>query len=203
MPVMSRRYTLGQRAEQVDETRRRITEAAVELHATIGPAETTVSAIAERAGVQRLTVYRHFPDGLALFAACSAHWLAHNPPPAAADWERLADPEVRLAAALRDLYGYYARTAAMWERVLRDAPRVPALQEPMAAWQGYLDGARDTLARPWRARGSRRTLAAAAIGHALDFTTYASLTRHGIEAGRGVGLMVELVRAAAGAPRAR
>jgi AcrR family transcriptional regulator len=167
---------LKQRAEQMDETRRRITEAAVELHGTVGPAQTTVSAIAERAGVQRLTVYRHFPDEHAIFAACSSHWIAQHPPPDPSAWVARADAQGRLELALGELYDYYARTAAMWERVLRDAPVVPALQAPVAGWYAYLDGARDALAEGWRARGGRRDLVRLAIRHAIDFATWASLT---------------------------
>src|SRR6476659_2729549 len=76
-----RKYELKQRAAEMAETRLRITEAAVELHGTVGPARTTVSAIAERAGVQRHTVYRHFPTDADLFAACSAHYVAAHPLP--------------------------------------------------------------------------------------------------------------------------
>src|SRR5512134_1449821 len=97
-----RRYRKRRRAALEEETRRRITEAAVELHGTIGPARTTVSAVADRAGVQRATVYRHFPDEESLFAACSAHWAMLNPPPDPGSWDE-PDPDRRLAVALEQL----------------------------------------------------------------------------------------------------
>ena len=98
-----RTYRMRARAESQAETRRRITESAVALHGTIGPALTTMSAVAEHAGVRRSTLYRHFPDEAALFAACSAHWNAANPPPDATAWAAVADPGERLLRALGEL----------------------------------------------------------------------------------------------------
>ena len=122
-----RKYELKQRAAEMAETRLRITEAAVELHGTIGPARTTVSSIAERAGVQRHTVYRHFPTDADLFGACSAHYIAANPLPDQAPWRAIADPQRRLARALDDLYAYYERTEPMFSKILRDVELVDAL----------------------------------------------------------------------------
>src|SRR5918996_4055938 len=87
-----RPYRKRRRAELEDQTRLRITEAAVELHGRVGPARTTISAVADRAGVQRATVYRHFPDEDALFAACSGHWAAMNPSPDPSAWQAIRDP---------------------------------------------------------------------------------------------------------------
>src|SRR6187401_3150494 len=115
MSAQKRTYRMRQRAEREAQTRRRITESAVALHEEVGPARTSISAIAERAGVRRSTVYRHFPDEAALFAACSSHWRAANPPPELAAWRAIADPDERLRVALRELYGHYRRTEAMLE----------------------------------------------------------------------------------------
>src|ERR1700760_2641998 len=108
-----RTYRMRARAESQAETRRRITESAVALHGTIGPARTSMSAVAEHAGVRRSTLYRHFSDEAALFDACSAHWAAENPPPDITAWARTSDPDQRLEQALSELYAYYARTAPM------------------------------------------------------------------------------------------
>src|SRR6476661_10305264 len=102
----TRQYRMKRRAEQEAQTRLRITESAVDLHGTLGPARTSVSAIAEHAGVRRSTVYRHFPDERALFGACSAHWAATNPPPDIAAWSAIGDPDKRLETALAELYAY-------------------------------------------------------------------------------------------------
>src|SRR3712207_979644 len=125
----SRPYTLRRRAQAHAETRRRIVEATVDLHATVGPARTTISAIAERAGVERLTVYRRFPDERPLLEACSGHWLAAHPPPDPAAWASLEDPPARLARALDELYAYYDRTEPMLALNLRDRAVVPILDE--------------------------------------------------------------------------
>src|SRR5512133_311027 len=105
MSDKKRPYRKKRRAELEAETRRRITESAVELHGTIGPSRTSMSAIAERAGVRRSTLYRHFPDETAVFEACSAHWRAANPAPDLAEWAAIEDPDRRLRAALEELYG--------------------------------------------------------------------------------------------------
>ena len=123
-----RKYELKKRAEQVGETRQRITEATVELHRTVGPAATQISEIARRAGVQRVTVYAHFPDETALFAACSAHWRALHPAPDPAPWLGCPDPGERLRLGLRELYAWYRETEPMTANILRDAELVPAMR---------------------------------------------------------------------------
>jgi AcrR family transcriptional regulator len=175
----TRRYQLRKRADTMEETRRRIIEAAVELHGSVGPARTTISAIAERAGVQRQTVYRHFPTEVDLFAACSQHFYEGDRWPAPESWRAIADPAERLAAALDGLYAYYERTEAMWTNVLRDETLVDALASALAGFWAYLDDAADALAAGWRARGARRRVLLAATRHAVDFHTWRSLTRDG------------------------
>ena len=188
---------MKRRAEQEAETRLRITEAAVALHGTMGPAQTSVSAVAERAGVRRSTVYRHFPDEEALFGACSAHWAAANPPPDITAWGRIADPEERLDAALAELYAYYRRTAGMIEKLLRDEAAVPVVAELMGAFWALLDAAADTLLAGRGLRGKPRRRARAAIGHALAFATWQDLTgKQGLDDAEAAALMSRLLTAA-------
>ena len=123
-----RPYRKRRRAELEEATRRRITESAVELHGTLGPSRTSISAVAEHAGVRRSTVYRHFPDEPALFAACSAHWGAANPNPDLARWAAIEDPDERLRSALTELYAYYRRTRPMLENLYRDEATVPSVK---------------------------------------------------------------------------
>ena len=171
-----RQYRMKRRAEQEAETRLRITEAAVALHGSLGPAQTSVSAVAERAGVRPSTVYRHFPDEAALLGACSAHWAAANPPPDVTAWARVADPGERLDAALAELYAYYRRTAGMIEKLLRDEAEMPVVAELMSAFWGLLDIAADSLLAGRGLRGKARRRTRAAIGHALAFPTWQDLT---------------------------
>jgi AcrR family transcriptional regulator len=159
----------------MEETRRRIARATFELHGLIGPAYTTISAIAERAGVQRLTVYRHFPDEPSLFRACTAYGYHAYPPPDPSPWWEIRDPEARLRRALSDLYAYYRKTEEVWTNVLRDLPLKPALFEVNRPFFEQMAGIRDRLAGGWGARGRRKTLVRAAIGHAMDFRTWRSL----------------------------
>lgn len=174
-----RRYTMRRRRESQDETRGRIVEAAMQLHEEIGPRATNISAIAERAGVQRLTVYRHFPDDAAVFEACTAHWLALNPPPDPAQWRQIEDAPARTREALHLFYRYFRGTRRMWAMSYRDVSVVPALEEPMNRFQDYMRSIGDELFKGFKARRNRRKLAAT-IHHALSFTTWASLEAQGL-----------------------
>src|SRR3954451_14010952 len=129
MSDQKRQYRMKRRAEQEAETRLRITKSAVDLHGSLGPANPSVSAVAERAGVRRSTLYRHFPDERALFGACSAHWAAENPPPDISRWAAVEDTDERLASALAELYAFYRRNEEMLDKLLRDAPTVPVVEE--------------------------------------------------------------------------
>src|SRR6476469_3626409 len=128
MSDQKRPYRMTRRAELEAQTRRRITESAVALHEEPGPAQTSISAIAERAGVRRSTIYRHFPDEDALVAACSSHWRAANPPPDREAWSSIEGTAERTRTALRALYEVYGSTAAMYVSLLRDELLVPAVQ---------------------------------------------------------------------------
>ena len=193
-----RTYRKRRRAEQEEETRLRITEAAVDLHGSIGPAKTTISAIAERAGVQRATVYRHFADEEALFGACSAHWIASHPLPDLAEWAAVDDPAERLRIALAELYAWYARGEYMLENTIRDAALVPAMQPAAEAFAGWFGEAAGTLLSGRAASGACGRRVAAAVGHAVEFHTWRSLVRQqGLTEADAVGLMAELVDAAA------
>jgi AcrR family transcriptional regulator len=198
MSDQKRPYRKTRRAELEEETRTRITESTVALHEELGPARTSISAVAERAGVRRSTVYRHFPDEEALIDACSSHWAAANPPPAPDDWAAIEDPAERTETALHDLYSFYARTEGMYTSLLRDEPLVPVLQVKLGDFYGYLRAIQDVLmaGRGLRGRAARRTRAA--IGHALAFPTWRSLVRdEGLGEGDAVALMSALVAAAA------
>jgi AcrR family transcriptional regulator len=198
MTVETRKYEKKRRAELEAETRRRITETAVELHGTVGPARTSISAIAERAGVRRSTVYRHFPDEASLFDACSSHWEAANPLPDMAAWESIADPDERLRTALNGLYPYYRSTERMMDNLHRDELTMPLVRERFAGFHGYIAATRQLLIRGRAVRGRRRDEVRAAIGHALAYTTWKSLAREqGLDDGQAAELMCALVAAAA------
>jgi AcrR family transcriptional regulator len=198
-----RKYELKKRADEMAETRRRITEAAVELHGTVGPARTTLSAVAERAGVQRHTVYRHFPSDAELFAACSAHYYTANPWPDLERWRAISDPRQRLRQTLDELYAYYERTEPMFSNVLRDAELVDAIGPALVPLEGFLAKAAEILAAGWPARTRRKPVLAAALHHAVDFQTWRSLAAgNRIARAEAVELVTALVEAAA-APQRR
>ena len=193
---------MKRRAELEEQTRLRITESAVALHEEVGPAQTSISAIAERAGVRRSTVYRHFRDEDALFAACSSHWRAANPPPDPRSWSAIEDPAERTRAALHEVYAFYGSTEAMYVSLLRDEPLVPAVQRRLRDFYGYLGSIQDDLAAGRRLRGRRAQYVRAAIGHALAFPTWHSLTREqGLTGDDAVELMCRLVQDAASSRR--
>lgn len=193
-----RQYQLKKRASEMADTRRRITEAAVELHGTVGPARTTLSAVAERAGVERHTVYRHFPTEADLYGACSAHYFTANPLPDPEPWCAIENPRERLERALNDLYAFYERTEPMFTNVFRDFDLVEAMQLTLVPFQEYLAEAARLLAANWAEGGRRRDLIVVAVSHALDFHTWQSLAAgNRITRTEAVRLVTALVEAAA------
>jgi AcrR family transcriptional regulator len=188
-----RKYELKKRAEEMAGTHRRITEAAIELHGTVGPSRTSLSAVAQRAGVERRTLYRHFPTEADLFAACSTHYFAANPWPDLAAWRAIRDPQQRLERALDELYDYYGRTEPMLGNVLRDAEVVDFARDAVAPLHAYLEEAAEVLVAGRRVRGRRRQLLRVALRHALAFSTWRSLSANGLGRSDAARLMAALV----------
>lgn len=190
---MTRTYTLKRRAEQQAETRQRIVEAAVALHSSIGPAQTTFSMVAERAGVQRHTLYAHFPDEKSLMLACSGLTAARDPIPDAAPWRAIADRRERLRAGLSALYGWYERNASRAACVLRDAETHALTREISAMRMGPpMAACRDVLGDGLS--GKQRALLRLALG----FHTWRTLVRDsGLEPDAAVDLMIEAIAGAA------
>ena len=189
---MARNYELKRRAERQDETRQRIVDATIELHQTIGPNATTFSQIAERAGVGRVTVYRHFPDEPSLSRACSGQYFERHPPPDPSAWRSVAAPLERLRTGLRDTYAYHRETEQMIAHVLADARDHPAVAPYHALWRH----ATEILLEPWKVRGRNRELLRAGIAVALSFDTWSVLAREqGLSDGQAVELMLRLAEA--------
>jgi AcrR family transcriptional regulator len=192
--MSKRRYRLKERAARQRETRERIVDAAVALHEDIGPAATTISALAERAGVQRLTVYRHFANEEEILKACSAKWLSLHPPPDIPNLTR-EDREKSTLAALLGLYTYYEGTQDMWRSLYRDAGQLPALDEPMRQFDGYLAAVAKAVLAAWAPSRSKRLRAT--VGHALRFSTWQSLHAQGLAGKAMAALVGEWIQAAA------
>ena len=196
----TRPYIQKVRAEQQEETRQRIVEAAVKLHLERGPAHTSIAAIAERAGVNRVTVYRHFPDARSLFEACSEHNRKLNPPPDIAPWRQVDDPRRRTELALTQLYDYFRRNENGWANILRDAEIDPIVKEMAEKKRmAYLRDVRDVLMAGYPKRRTRGPLLRAVLGLAVDFRTWQTLVRReGLEDRTAVALMVRLAGAIGG-----
>jgi AcrR family transcriptional regulator len=208
MTDQKRPYRMKARAESQQRTRQRITESAVELHGTFGPSRTSMSAVAEHAGVRRSTLYRHFPDEAALFEACSGHWMALHPLPDLGRWAAVLDPDERLHVALTELYAFYADAEPMMSNLIRDVDVMEIVQRQFAAVRNYMQAAHETLMTGRRGRGRPLQAARAAVGHALAFTTWRSLVREqGCPTGEAVEMMCRLAasppRLSAGARRQR
>lgn len=191
--IKSRPYRKRVRAKQEDETRRRITEAIVELHRTVGPARTTVSEVAELAGVGRMTVYKHFPTELSLFAACSAHWQNQNPIPEFEDC--LAKPSIneRVEAVLMRLYGYFNANRDMLGNIMSDAPSMPALQEVLdQGWHPMMQ----TLAAellPSGVKAAKRKRLLAALSLVLEYRSWESFSESGLSVKEAAQLAAEII----------
>jgi AcrR family transcriptional regulator len=201
MSDQRRPYRMTRRAELEAQTRLRITESTVALHERLGPARTTVSAVAEHAGVRRSTVYRHFPNEETLFDACSSHWRAANPAPDPRGWDTIDDPTERTEAALRELYAFFERTRRMYTSLFRDEALVPIVGRRLRSFYDYLDSVADLLmrGRGLRGRAARRTRAA--LGHAVSFTAWRSLVeQQELDTDDAVALMCRMIEDAGRAP---
>jgi AcrR family transcriptional regulator len=191
---MARTYKLGKRAEQQAQTRQRIVEAAVELHSTLGPAASSFSMVAEKAGVQRHTLYAHFPDERSLLMACSAHAMASDPTPDAARWAGIADRRERLTTGLTAIYDWYDRNAQLMACVLRDAEHHAPVREIMtlrygpsvAAWHEVLGA---------RLRARQRAMLHLALGY---HSWRALALEGGLKSAAAVKLMVRAIENADG-----
>jgi AcrR family transcriptional regulator len=192
----TRPYRKTRRALSEAETRRRIVEATVGLHQSVGPAKTTVTAIAERAGVQRATVYQHFPDLQSLFEACNAHYYEQHPMPDPDSWTDIASPFERLRVALRSLYVWYEETEEMLSIGIRDIDSVPPATRE--AFFGYFHNVTRSLMAGRRVRGHVRRRVSAAIGLAISFATWRSLVRDGSLTGEEAAQLMQALVETAG-----
>jgi AcrR family transcriptional regulator len=198
----SRPYRMLRRAEQVDATRQRITEAAVRLHTTVGPAHTSIASVAEEAGVTRLTVYRHFEDLDALFVACRAHWTALDPPPDASAWPAVRDLEVRARRAFGELYDWYRRRGEELFPIARDTTSLPlSTQQARLAENDELAAA---LVAGFAGPDARGRSLRAVAGHLADFMTWRSLTvGQGLDDAAAVDVAVRILTMMAARPQSR
>jgi AcrR family transcriptional regulator len=197
MSNQKRKYEMRTRAERQEQTRRRIVEATVALHEELGPARTTVAEVARRAGVQRLTVYNHFPEDSDLFAACQRRFLADHPLPDHAPALALEDPGARVRAVLATLYQSYREREPMTSKILRDRDAMPALDDLMARTMDVgLAQLAEVLAGGFRARGKRARRLGAVLALALDFWSWQRLKREGLDDDAAADLMADLVIAA-------
>lgn len=178
--MKKRKYTQTRRAVQRQQTRTQIVEAAMALHEELGPAATSIKAVAERAGVQRLTVYRHFPDEASLFHACTTHWLTLHPPPALSEWVKISGPRERTHVALLAFYRYYRQTRSMWRSAYRDVDKVEGLKKSMTEFENYLQQVRGDLLAAWQARGKQSEALSVTLRHTLRFNTWQSLHESGL-----------------------
>jgi AcrR family transcriptional regulator len=200
------KYELKKRAKRQEETRLRIARATLELHEILGPALTTRSAIAQRAGVTRPTVYSHFPDDLSLGKACSTLEMSDNPLPAPEPWQKIPDPERRLREALGELYAYFRRRERLWTNILRDQEMplddpeaLEADAEIMEPIFLHWERMKQSLAAGWEKSEESPRLLLSAIGLALDFQTWRAMVRtQGLSDEQAIELMVGMVRCAAG-----
>jgi len=190
------KYNLKARAERYQQTRQRIVETALELHRIYGPAQTTITDIAKRAGVKRQTVYNHFPDELTLFKACAAHNRSLNPLPDPEPWRLITDPQNRLRQALAEVYTYYRRNEQILANVARDAQANPNLRKVLEPRTKHQERMRDALATGWE-QGDRQhhNLLYGALWMSLDFQTWRTLVRQqAFEDEEVIELMAGMVR---------
>jgi len=187
---MKRPYQLKQRAKAQDKTRQRIVEAAIELHQSQGLAATSFADIAKRANVGKVTVYRHFPDELALVGACSGQYFDRNPLPDIESWRQADDAGERLCYGLLQTYRFHRQTEPMLGRILAEA-RDLAIMEP---YHAHWNRAADILAEPFMPSDEDRPILQAALALALAFETWQLLVdKHRLSDDQAVELVTRLI----------
>ena len=198
----NRPYRMQRRLEALHATRERIVRAAFELHRDVGPAQATFSAIAARAGVERHTVQRHFPDLVELIRACTDFGMQTTGLPEPDDWSRITDPAQRLRVALGELYRYWRDNERLVANLRRDAPTMPELVEGSASYQEHMGRIWETVLTPWaRESGQMADRTTALAGLALAFDTWRSLTgTHGLTDADAIDVMVMAVERVAQPP---
>lgn len=200
--TQNRKYELKARAESQERTRQRIAKAAAKLHEEVGPAGTTVAEIARRAGVSRLTVYKHFPDNAALYPACSAHYASEHPLPDFAAALSPEDPVDRVRSVLRTVYaGLYRERRPMMRNLYRDRGLDSALDDFMRSnLDAAISGVEDALVAGFELDGDGAARLRALIGVALEFWTWERLTNDGADDEAAADLMTEAIAGVAGVP---
>jgi AcrR family transcriptional regulator len=195
---MARKYELKARAKRQEETRLRIADAALSLHSERGPLQTTISAIAERAGVQRHTVYSHFPDQLSLYMACSGLFAERQPLPDVDALRVIDEPEERLRTGLTELYGWFEDGEALLTHLVREMPADPTSRQVFelrtaATLRALHEALADGIVR---GRGHARARTVAALDLALDFGVWQTLRHSGLARDQAVELMIRAIRCA-------
>ena len=191
----NRKYELKARAESQERTRQRIAKAAAELHEKVGPAETTVAEIARRAGVSRLTVYKHFPDNAALYPACSAHYLSQHPLPDFGAALVTEEPVERVRSLLDAVYaGWYRDSRAMMRNLQRDRRLDPDLDAFMRDnGDAALAGLADAVTAGFELEAGSVTRVRSLVRVALDFWTWDRLEAEGLSDRQKAELMTEAI----------
>lgn len=191
--MAKRKYQMKRRAERQEETRQCILDATVALHERVGVPGTTISAVAEQAGVERLTVYRHFADETALLTAMTTYYLEVHPLPNPEPWRAIADPEVRLRTGLTAAYAYHQQTAGLIGPLIQGLPYKPVICDALEEYSAYWMRVQQILSEGWEA--SDPSLIAAAVGHSVSFKTWHSLVRDlALDNAQAVELMISMVR---------
>lgn len=199
---MNRPYHSPKRASQAAATRQKIVDAVVELHRSVGPRETTITEVARRAGVERLTVYKHFPDEAGMVMASQGHWLMLHPPPDEGRWASIRDPAARLGVALRELYAWYAETETMTENVLRDGPALPSFSAVLSLMEQLTREGADILSQGRVIEPGSESQLLATITLAMNFSTWKVLVKQfGLTIGEAVNTTVGWVASAQHAAR--
>jgi AcrR family transcriptional regulator len=179
MKKRKRPYVQTTRLQLQEQTRLRIVEALVELHQKVGPKNTTIAAVAKRAGVQRLTVYRHFEDESSMLQACSGHWATQNPPPHEDDWQTIENLHERVYAALLAINKYFSKTEAMLAKVYRDASEVEALGPIMKGFDDHFNNIANNLALNLT-NGETNDKLGSVARHLVRFSTWQSLSQENL-----------------------
>lgn len=128
-----RPYRLGKRQASVDETKRRIIEAATQEYAEKGIPDTSMQAVARRAEVAPGTVLYHYPTPDDLVEATVERWIDEMKAPSPNAIDANAPLEDRIRSLVIELYGLYERSDYAY-RIYSKSPNHPVLKRYETWW---------------------------------------------------------------------
>jgi AcrR family transcriptional regulator len=184
---------MTKRAASVEETRRRIVDATLDLHTSQGILATSWEDIARRADVAPATVYRHFPTLDELLPACGEQSMQQLALPSdeqiAERFRGTRSRRERLRRLIEELFGLYERGGHVLHAVRRERALLAPLQRDHEEIEQRLDALTAAALEPSEL-GEQEIAVVRAL---TDYDAWAALRARGITGPDAVDVVAGLL----------